>query len=364
MTNARCVGCGRKLYKGVLEPVEVSRSIYLKVALVVAVVVVVAGALAFSTRLLGILPGESSSSETAGATPSQLQLIMEGVTMQDYWRRGGNDLPETSSILSFSMHEQHGRVFEGEVTFSIDGAVIYRTKHRGELGYTVKVWGIRSGYDEFHNVTVRVVGPGGEQVAKTLDWNPVFPRSPVRVDSCYSLMITPREETVVATLEEIKESASWTWEYGAHWKLLQTWVSSYVEFDWSKVPDDDPDLRKPVGAEPYDPDIGARWNFPFETIDTGLGVCRDYAILYCSLLRADGWPPNDVYVGLSREHAYVLLHPVPELPRDLGWFILDPQASGWVVVDLSDPTDPLAGMYDTRYYFNDHGFHVGVPWRD
>ena len=357
-TNTCCVGCGRKLYKRRVHSMEVYRSIGLKVALVVAFVVV--GAVALSALYLGVLSGERAAS----VDRSKLALVVGDVRVADHWHRGADDLPETSSVLSFSVSEEHRRVFDGNVTVTVDGAVVYQTMYGGGSRYGFEVSRITSAFDTTHTVMVSVAALGGERVEESFDWNPVFPRSPIVNDLCYSLMITPREETVVAALEDIKESSSWLRSSEPDWMFLKDWVSTHVRYDWSKVRDYDPDLVKPDGAPPYDPSIGSRWDFPFETIGRGLGVCRDYAVLYCSLLRASGWSPDNVYIGLSRRHAYVLMHAVPELPRELGWLILEPQGGGWNLLKISELTDPLIGVYDTRYYFNDCGFHAGVPWRD
>ena len=363
MTDRCWVGCRRRLYRDEVEPVQVSRSIDLKVALVVAFVMV--GAVALSAQYLRVLSGERAASSDR----SKLALIVRCVGVDNRWHRGAGDLPETTSVLSFSLSEEYVRVFDANVTVAVDGVVVYRTMCWGESRHKVEVSGIASDFDRSHTVVVSVVALGGpgssiDRVEESFDWNAVFPRNPIGDNSYYSLLITPKEETVVATLEDIKESSSWLRSSEPDWMFIKDWVSSHVQYDWSKVRDYDPDVVKPPGAAPYDPSTGARWNFAFETIHGGLGVCRDYAILYCSLLRASGWSPDDVYVGLSERHAYVLLRVAPESPGDLGWLIVEPQVGDWLVADPSELTDPLAQMYDTRCYFNDCGFHAGAPWRD
>jgi len=79
--------------------------------------------------------------------------------------------------------------------------------------------------------------------------------------------------------------------------------------------------------------------------------------LLCSLLRADGWSANDVYVVLGKNkndeyHAWVKI----KIDLLLGsvWYNIEPQGNGWNTL-IGDFLS-LSG-YEAICYFNDSQFH-------
>jgi len=94
------------------------------------------------------------------------------------------------------------------------------------------------------------------------------------------------------------------------------------------------------------------WQYPSETIRLGHGDCEDLALLLCSLLRAHGVPPEQVYVAVGGGHAFVILF--RSLPIGNEWVptYIEPQASGWIVQDIVNilllPLD-----YQVDLLFND-----------
>ena len=65
------------------------------------------------------------------------------------------------------------------------------------------------------------------------------------------------------------------------------------------------------------------WQFPEETLKLKTGDCEDQAILLCTLLRANGYSPEDVKVvfGLTSSNAG---HAWVELLYQGDWIVFDP----------------------------------------
>jgi hypothetical protein len=93
------------------------------------------------------------------------------------------------------------------------------------------------------------------------------------------------------------------------------------------------------------------WQFPNETIQLRTGDCEDFSLLLCSLLRADGWSPDNVHVIVgeqnSQYHAWVRV-----IWNDMQYNI-EPQGNGFAMIGGDILT--LSG-YNAKYYFNDEKF--------
>jgi len=96
------------------------------------------------------------------------------------------------------------------------------------------------------------------------------------------------------------------------------------------------------------------WQLPKETLQLRTGDCEDYAILLVSLLRADGWSPNDIYVVIGKDaqgngHAWVKVN-----LGIFGWQYIEPQANGWFTLVLDYF---ITSGYKEEYIFNDTLFY-------
>ena len=94
-------------------------------------------------------------------------------------------------------------------------------------------------------------------------------------------------------------------DLSVHYSLLSKWKGNKILFSYNipgfdyiyknlnidYIPQDDFDL--------YHHGVSEYWQLPRETIYTSLGDCEDHAILLASLLRANGWFPNNVWVVLG-----------------------------------------------------------------
>jgi transglutaminase-like putative cysteine protease len=148
------------------------------------------------------------------------------------------------------------------------------------------------------------------------------------------LFVTPREPSLVALKDEVLKDALLKVK---DWIALRNWVGSNIQYQ-----NDD----AVYGVRDY-------WQFGKETVSLRTGDCEDFAILLCSLFRAAGYSPDDVYVVIGKNangyHAWVKIN-----LDTLGWYNLEPQENGWATlvgdfITLSD--------YQALYEFNDQQFH-------
>lgn len=149
------------------------------------------------------------------------------------------------------------------------------------------------------------------------------------------LFVTPRETSVVALKNEVlKEDALLKFK---DWIALRDWVGNNIQYRH------DDEVH---GVQEY-------WQFSKETMTLKTGDCEDFSILLCSLLRAAGYSPNDVYIVIGKNqngyHAWVKIN-----LESIGWYNIEPQEDGLatLVGDFLTLSD-----YQALYEFNDQQFH-------
>jgi len=148
------------------------------------------------------------------------------------------------------------------------------------------------------------------------------------------LFVTPREPSLVALKDEVLKDAPLKVK---DWIALRNWVGNNIQYRHDDAV---------YGVRDY-------WQFGKETVSLRTGDCEDFAILLCSLLRAAGYSPDDVYVVIGKNaegyHAWVKIN-----LGTLGWYNLEPQENGWatLVGDFLTLSD-----YQALYQFNDQQFH-------
>lgn len=147
------------------------------------------------------------------------------------------------------------------------------------------------------------------------------------------LYVAPDDPLVLDALGNITTS-----DLAPDWMELRDWVSKNVEYTSDNVTH---------GVAEY-------WQFPNETLTLGTGDCEDYSILLCSLLRANGWDPEEVYVVVGVKNG--MYHAWVRLNVDyLGWQSIEPQANA--LNTLAGDYLSLSG-FQAMYMFNDKTFET------
>ncbi len=142
------------------------------------------------------------------------------------------------------------------------------------------------------------------------------------------LYVTPDDPTVQETVDTIVKDP-----LIPDWMEIRDWVAKKIKYT--------------NDAETHQ--TSEYWQLPKETLTMRTGDCEDLSILLCSLLRADGWTPDDVYVVIGEKNGE--LHAWVKLNVDaIGWQNIEPQ-EGMLNTIVGDSYS-LSG-YTAKYNFND-----------
>jgi hypothetical protein len=249
-----------------------------------------------------------------------------------YWENLASDLPELISNLDVSVTNLGNDSAENvEIITKIDGAnynaesiALLQPSEAYTNSITVKV-----DYKSAKIVMIEASCPLSSN-SKTVIVNANLSRN-FDENLCRSF-ITPEDQNVVGLKNKILRDK---FVLTSDWIALRDWVGNNIQYR------SDPEIH---GEKEY-------WQFSNETIQLRTGDCEDFSILLCSLLRADGWPPDNVYVIVGEQnnqyHAWVRI-----IWNDIEYSI-EPQANGFAVIggDILS----LSG-YTAKYYFNDEKF--------
>jgi len=134
----------------------------------------------------------------------------------------------------------------------------------------------------------------------------ILPRAAQNYGDLQKLYITPNDMIVLSTLGDILSS----YPTFQDWEAIRDWTATFINYK-------------------EDQDLGY-YQLPRETIQKGEGDCEDFATLYVSLLRANGWNSEDVYAVYGRNsdnqyHMWVRIN----LGSPTGWYTLEPQIDTW-----------------------------------
>lgn len=157
----------------------------------------------------------------------------------------------------------------------------------------------------------------------------ILPRAAHTLGAFQRLYITPNDQVVKNTLEDILSSYPSIYP---DWMAIRDWVGHFIDYE----PDEDPGY----------------YQLPKETIQKRVGDCEDFAILLVSLLRANGWGPEDVYVviGISPKnefHAWVRLN----LGFPWGWRTIEATEEWGLIALVGDFL--ILPDYNAIFMFND-----------
>jgi len=152
-------------------------------------------------------------------------------------------------------------------------------------------------------------------------------------------LITPEDPVVRQALETVTADKT---DFRSDFRKLQGWVASRIT---------------------YSQDSYYHWQTPAETLEKRSGNCKDFAVLLCTLLRASGVPPGDVFVAIGKDrnnksHAFII-----EKWLQGRWQVIEPQVGGFIISDLSavDTADRYAitSRFNDESYFGDPAFITG-----
>jgi len=249
-----------------------------------------------------------------------------------YWENLASDVPELISNLDVSVTNSGNAFAENvEITTRIDGAN-YNSESIALLQisevYTSSIT-VKVSYQSAKIVTIEASCSLSSN-SRTVILNANLSRN-FEENLCRSF-ITPEDQNVVELKNKILEDKPLL---TSDWVALRDGVGNNVEYRG------DPEIH---GEREY-------WQFSNETIQLRTGDCEDFSILLCSLLRADGWSPDSIYVIMGEKnnqyHAWVRL-----IWNDIQYNI-EPQGNGFATV-FGDILS-LSG-YNAKYYFNDKRF--------
>ncbi len=188
------------------------------------------------------------------------------------------------------------------------------------------------------NFSVSVHSNESKQVMVTVSWENSTDNAKIRICATLDrasfnsqsgkLYITPNDPLVLETLAKITTNS-----LIPDWIEIRDWVAKNIEYT------SDSEVH---GVKEY-------WQFPNETLTLRTGDCEDFSILLCSLLRANGWDENEVYVVLGIQ-----------IGQYHGWVKLNIDAIGW------QSLEPGAGALNTLVgdFLNLSGFKAMYTFND
>ena len=259
-------------------------------------------------------------------------LQVNGCLVDNFWERGTNDFPTLFAAVNYTVGNV-GNVSANVVTIEIDldfmsysTETVYSLLPNSEFTGSILV---SIEYDQSRTV---VIEASCENVTDSWGYtiNAELPRH--FSWAVAKLFITPNERHVQSAYNEIMGGF-----VPVHWIAIRDWVGRSIEY-----------------VNDYDSHgVGEFWQLGKETLESRTGDCEDFAILLCSLLRADGWSAKDVYVVIGQNkagdyHAWVKV----KIPL-VGWYNIEPTQGGWYT--LFGDFVALHG-FTAVYNFNDQYF--------
>ena len=277
-------------------------------------------------------PSNGSHEPQNGGTSGFVALQVEGYVVDDFWERGSNDLPAFNVAINYVV-ENVGNTSADVVSIEITlDSAYYSTEAVYNLSPNstfTDTFSVSVEYDQ-----AKTVGIKANCGNATASWSYIvdaeLPRQPSW--SVSKLFVTPNEYYVQSTYKKIMSGIVFV-----HWIAIRDWVGKNVKY-----------------VDDYDSySVGEFWQLGKETLERRTGDCEDFAILLCSLLRADGWSAEEVYVVIGQNevgdyHAWVKI----KIPF-VGWYNIEPQLNGWNT--LFGDFIALNG-YTAVYNFNDQYF--------
>jgi hypothetical protein len=279
-------------------------------------------------------------SPTPTPVPRAVLEVTAGVDSAWWARDSSTDLPTYTSSDRYYVYNSGNAPASGvSITVTVDGQTYVSTvvpSIAASDSYSGMLT-VSTPYDQTDSVVVSASCQDSSD-SGSFTVGADFPSSPYsssgKLDQTLcELFVTPNEQILAAARQNILNTKFFL---NPDWTALWTWVGNNVDY-----------LQE--DSSTY------HWQFPKDTLSSNYGMCADYSTLLVSLYRGGTFGPNDCYVvaGTNAEghgHAWVIV----KLPI-LGWYTLEPQADGNIIVSLL--ANPLyVSGYTGQYQFNDQQF--------
>jgi len=226
-----------------------------------------------------------------------------------------SSLPLYKTIIEYNISNLEKEIAEEvEIVIKIDGEIIERKildSLNGGDNY-INQFILKIEYDTSKTVQI-IVSDAVCTESYNFVINAILPRRPqgFQMETIYigRVFITPNDPIVDSTLNDILNSYPSTMP---DWMAIRDWVGYFINY----VNDSDE-----YGVDEY-------WQLPRETINKRSGDCEDISILLVSLLRANGWAPDETYVviGYKIEDGEEKWHAWVRIKIGSLWYNIEPQA--------------------------------------
>jgi len=269
--------------------------------------------------------------------PRKAALKVSAYVSAGYWTRNDNtDLPDYVSNVQYSVSNiGNANAADVNVTVYVDGN-LYTTSVIPSLVASqtnASSFSMSTTYDSTRSVLVQARCKDSAD-SQAVSVGSSLPRYWSDDPDIVKLYVTPKEANLVSMKDAIIRSKFFL---SPNWMALRDWVGNNIKYKYD---------NETHGVNDY-------WQLPKETLELRTGDCEDYAILLCSLLRADGWSSNDAFVvlGKNAENQY---HGWAKISFGiLGWYNIEPQGNAWATL-IGDFLS-LSG-YTAMCQFNDQQF--------
>lgn len=283
----------------------------------------------------------ATATDTCTVTVTYVQLSASISVSPTRWGVSSTTgLPECTVTVAYTVNNYGTASDTANVLLLMDGTTKRRQTATISAGgsfrdqYTTTV-----DYDTSHEFVVRADAWESSSARGAL-LEAYLPRDRSISEGYLQLFVTPRDTVVIQ-----REAAITT-----NWLIpdlveLRDWVAGNIRYEYDSVAH---------GRMEY-------WQLPRETLSLRMGDCEDFALLLCSLLRANGYGPSDVYVmgGSSTSggagHAWVVVKTALGI-----WWTIEPQMStgeGMLWSILSGQLTEVSG-FKAQFKFNDVELYV------
>jgi hypothetical protein len=264
--------------------------------------------------------GQNTQQQTPPTQVFRAILRVNGYPYGGYWTRDTTtDLPNFVSNIKYSVSNiGNTNALNVSIVIHIDGK-IYGSNIIPSLAVSEiysSSFSVSTVYDSTSNVLIQTSCQDSTD-SYTLSIGSSLPRW-TGDSNILKLYITPKEANVVSIKNKILADKS-PFDPRPDWMVLRDWVGNSITYKY------DSDVH---GVEEY-------YQLPKETLQLRTGDCEDSAILLCSLLRAAGYSPDDVFVVGGEEHAWVSFRWINIFGLE-SWIRLEPTVGGIIINYFAD----------------------------